>query len=131
MTRTKHNVHRVASLRSVEGDRAAVTLLVRHLVSFSHCGASLDSVSILICSDASTVSSYIKLIQFFSHNSSFLPPPGPLCVVLEYAENGSLLEHLRQGRNDVGLLNKDKFRLALGVAKGMNHLSSMQVHSAN
>ena len=49
-------------------------------------------------------------------------------MVVEFAEKGNLRDYLRQCRNETStwLSNADKITIALGVAKGMDHLSSMK-----
>jgi serine/threonine protein kinase len=63
---------------------------------------------------------------------------GPLYVVVEFAENGCLLEYVRENRTSVGesleavssLNNQEKIRLALDVAQGMQHLAKHKVSIA-
>ena len=64
---------------------------------------------------------------------------GHLLVVLELAENGSLLEFLKKSRevnqnfeniNSGGITEELKLRIATDVAKGMSHLASFKVSSA-
>ena len=77
----------------------------------------------------------------------FVSSPGPLWVVVKFAENGCLLDYLRKHREEnyknsdyVNVEKKDseqveskeitdleKIRFAHGIAKGMNHLATMKV----
>ena len=67
---------------------------------------------------------YCSFYSFFS--------VGPLYVVVEFAEHGSLVEYLRQNReNKFGLWNIEKFTISLGVARGMNHLATKMVRSSH
>jgi len=69
---------------------------------------------------------------------------GPLWVVVKFAENGSLIDYIREhkkqdyGYSDYintdsvkneskGLTLVEKLRLAYGIAKGMEHLTKMKV----
>lgn len=63
---------------------------------------------------------------------------GHLLVVLELAENGSLLEFLKKSRevnqnyeniNSGGITEELKLRIAIDVARGMSHLASFKVSS--
>ena len=72
---------------------------------------------------------------------------GPLWVVVKFAENGCLLDYVREHKKqDYGYANYintniveneskgitqiEKLRLAYGIAKGMEHLAKMKVKNA-
>ena len=67
--------------------------------------------------------------------SPLILSPGHLLVVLEIAENGSLLEFLKKSRQtdqsfeniNCGLTEQMKTKIATDVARGMAHLATCRV----
>lgn len=84
---------------------------------------------------------FIARVLLLSYSLFFV---GPLWVVVKFAENGSLIDYIREHKKqDYGysdyintgsvkneskeLTLVEKLRLAYGIAKGMEHLAKMKV----
>ena len=72
-------------------------------------------------------------------SKDFLSSPGPLWLVVKFAENGSLINYLQSHRQETGhgyenidnnktdLEYAEKLKFAYGIARGMNHLAKQRV----
>ena len=63
-------------------------------------------------------------------------PLGPLMMVVEFAEHGNLLHHLRERRKQnyedmneysLEISSSERLRMACDVSEGMKHLAKMKV----